>query len=328
MGSQKKNKKSNNVELPELESFDFHDDVHRHKISKEPFRKYRGKFKTSFWSIVLGMLLILIGFVFIGYSEGSHSEINAIRRMTLMHAEKLGDSEKGMMKIVGTPESKCALNLDGCDHEDVIYYSIITEKLDGDDWVQIKSERSWSDFKLGSIKVVPANAEGVFDFKHSHSINEYEKNEGEQSVKYRETIYEVYASEELIVIGNVKNQTIEGGNQFIITNKNHKDLVKYFVGSDRLEWWFGKGFSLLLLVLGAVSFLLPIISFLDIFPGFGWGLVSVMTLIALVINTIVVFFVTMMLTFWWLIMILVLFVFYLIVKIKGREKELPNSFLT
>jgi len=310
--------------LPQLETVN----IGMPKANKTPFTKYRGKFKTSFWSIILGMLLVVVGFVVVGYSEGVREEANIIKRLHLTTIDQLKGNEDGMIKIIGKPRAQVRLIVEDSEYKDMVFHNIITEKLDGDNWVQIKSSKSWIDFKFGDIQIIPSDAEIIFDYKIENIINEYEEVEDGETVKYREILYGVALDENLIVIGEVKDQAISGGGKFIITNKSHKDLINLFVDSNSFVWWGCKIGALLLLVLGVVSFLLPIISFLDIFPAFGWGFVSIITLIAIIINTIVIFFITIMLTFWWLIGLLVLFVLSLIVKIKSREKELPNSLIS
>lgn len=318
------NDKCKKRELPQLDTAD----TQCPKGNRYPFKKYRGKFKTSFWSIVLGMILIVMGFVLIGYSEGIHDESNTIQRLNLVEVEQANSLEKGMTKIIGKPMPKSELILANGTYENLIFHNIITEKLNGEIWMQVKSKQAWINFQLGDIDVIPDDAETIFDFKVKEVLDEYEEVENGETVKYRETIYGVSLDEELIVIGEINDRVIVGGNQFIITNKSHKDLISLFVDENSFIWWGFKAIALFLLVLGVVSFTLPIISFLDIFPAFGWGLVTILTLIALVINLIIVFFITLMLTFWWLMGFIVLFMFSLVVKIKSHEKELPNSLIS
>lgn len=318
------NNKCKQRELPQLETID----TQCPKGNRYPFKKYRGKFKTSFWSIVLGMVLIVMGFVLIGYSEGIYDDVNTIKRLNLVKVEQINNLEKGMTKIIGEPMSKSELMIEDCTHGDLIFHNIITEKLNGNDWMQVKSRQAWINFQLGDIDVIPSDAETIFDFKIKEVLNEYEEVENGETVKYRETLYGISLDEELIVIGEIHDRVIAGGKQFIITNKSHKDLIGLFVDENSFLWWCCKAIALFLLVLGIVAFVLPIISFLDIFPAFGWGLVAILTLIAIAVNVIVVFFITLMLTFWWLIGLIILFILYLVVKIKSHEKELPNSLIS
>jgi hypothetical protein len=318
------NDKCKKRELPQLETVD----TQCPKGNRYPFKKYRGKFKTSFWSMVLGMLLVVMGFVLIGYSEGIYDDVNTIKRLNLVKVEQINSLEKGMTKIIGQPMSKSELMVENCTHGDLIFHHIITEKFDGENWVQVKSRQAWINFQLGDIDVIPGDAETNFDFKVKEVLDEYKEVEDGKTIEYRETLYGVSLNEELIVIGEINDRVIAGGKQFIITNKSHKDLISLFVDENSFLWWGCKTIALFLLVLGIVAFVLPIISFLDIFPAFGWGLVVILTLIAIAVNLIVVFFITLMLTFWWLIGLIILFILYLVVKIKSHEKELPNSLIS
>lgn len=290
------------------------------KINKDyqttPFEKYSGKFRTSFSTLVLGILLSVTGLIVLGYSDGLDNELNVIRRSPLIQEESLLRSS-GVIKLTGKPIVRKELTLPEIE-EDLIYYEKIEEeKIDGE-WVEVRKNHVFAPFSIGSIYVDSASADIEFD------VIEISKNETENE---RETIYGVLAKDEVIVIGDLKDNAIVGGGVFVITNKSNKDLAASMSTVSNLEWWLYKIGVLFLLTLGMTAFILPVLSFVDIIPNIGLGTIGLLLLFALMISALIVFVSAIMITFWWLIFVIAGFVIILLIRIKSRRKHSPISFI-
>jgi len=84
-----------------------------------PFEKYQHKFSTSLGTLFLGMILVVIGFILLGYSEGTIREANHIKSLPLIEVENLRRTE-GTVKITGYPIPACEITIEAC-AENLIY---------------------------------------------------------------------------------------------------------------------------------------------------------------------------------------------------------------
>ena len=94
------------------------------------------------------------------------------------------------------------------------------------------------------------------------------------------------------------------------------------------EWWVYKIGALLLITLGITSFVLPILTFLDIFPELGLPTIGLIFLFAFLMAALVVFIAAVVITFWWLIFVIVGLLLILLIRIKSKNKyRRPISFV-
>ncbi|MBN1494902.1 hypothetical protein JW911_04175 [Candidatus Peregrinibacteria bacterium] len=293
-------------------------------FKKNPFEKYQNKFSTSLSTLFMGLILFVIGFVLLGYSEGSLKESNTVQGLPLLEAETL-TRHKGLVKIIGFPEASCQLNIPACE-ENLIYFKKIREEFIDGKYVQVRQDESWTNFKLGNVIIQPANAIPVLNLQEKSRV-ESEETINNETVKYREIITGIADSEKLIVVGELINNEIKSGSLFIVSNKTNKQIISDLKEGKMTNWWIFKLSALLLLTLGIGAFVLPIIVFLDIFPEFGWILTTLVFLISAIVSFIFVFLSTVVLTYWWLIFVLVGFVLIMLVRIKSKSTKKPLNFI-
>lgn len=283
---------------------------------ENPFEKYSGKFRTSFSTLFLGMIIGVIGLVLLGYSEGIDNDLNIIRRSPLIQEENLIRSS-GMIKLTGAPILIKELTVPGFDDGLIYYETLVEEKID-DKWVEINKQQVFAPFSIGHIQIDASDAQLEFD------LIEISKKETENQ---RETTYGVIADNELVVVGHLENSLIADGVVFVVTNKSNKDLVNSMSNMGTMEWWLYKVGALLLITLGITSFILPILTFLDIFPQLGLGAIGLIMLFAFLLSALLVFIAAIVITFWWLMFVIVGLVFILMIRIKSRKKYQPISFV-
>jgi len=283
-----------------------------------PFEKYQNKFSTSLSTVGLGLILVIVGFVLLGYSEGSLRESNAVQGLPLFEAETLKRTN-GLVKITGYPIAACEINVPACEENLIYIEKTREEEIDGK-WTLVKEDRSWTNFKLGNINITPTQARFVFDLKEK-SRQEGEEEENGKMVKYREITTGVADTEKFLVVGELKKGVIDNGSLFIVTNKTSKDLVGYLKEGKMLNWWIFKISAFLLLTLGLTAFVMPILIFLDIFPELGWLLNTIIFILSAIVAFIFVFLSTVVLTYWWLIFIVAGLVIISLVRIKAKSKQ-------
>ena len=274
---------------------------------KNPFEKYSGKFRSSFGTLLLGMIFSIVAFVLLGYSEGVNEAINTIKRTPLIEVENLAKTS-GLVKITGVPKHD----------EDLLYYKTVKEENRDGEWVTVSEEEAWANFKLGNISVKPDHADLIFD------VEEKSRLEGPNE---REIIYGASNEEKLIIIGEINNDVIDSGRIFLITNKTNPELITYLTEGGQFEWWLYKLGALFLLTLGITAFILPILAFLDIFPKFGIVTIFLIFLFSLVVSSLLVFISAIVITFWWLIFVIIALMLILLIRIKGKKAKKTINFV-
>ena len=283
---------------------------------KNPFEKYSGTFSASFSTIVLGLMLGIIGLVILGYSEGIDNVLNSVRRSPLIHEENLLRTS-GMIKLVGQPTVRQELKVPGFDDE-LIYYKKITEEKINGEWVEVGKQQVFASFSIGKVYIDALNADLQFDL-----VEIYKNEEGDK----RESVYGVLAKDEIVVVGNLKNNSIADGVVFVVTNKSNKDLIDSMSSVDTRSWWLYKVGALLLITLGLTAFVLPILTFIDILPKIGLFTIGTILLFSLLVSALLVFISAVIITFWWLIFVVVGFVIILLIRIKSKKKYSAISFI-
>ncbi len=281
-----------------------------------PFEKYSGRFSTSFGTLLLGIILSVIGLVLLGYSEGIDNDINVVKRSPLIHHENLMRNS-GMIKLTGMPTVKQGLSAPGVD-EELLYFEIITQKKENDIWETLSMQKSYAPFSLGDIDIDMPSADLQFDLEELATVERGDT---------REVVRGVPVSDKVVVVGRLDDRIIEGGVVFIVTNKAQKDLLSSMSHMETMEWWLYKVGALLLITLGITSFILPILTFLDIFPKISLAVMGFILLFAFLIASLLVFISAIVITFWWLIFVIVGMVLILLIRIKSKKHYQPISFV-
>jgi len=290
------------------------------KINKDyktsPFEKYNGKFSASFSTIILGLMLGIIGLVILGYSEGIDNSLNTVRRSPLIHEENLLRTS-GMIKLAGQPIIKQELKVPGFEDALIYYKKTTEEKIDGQ-WVEVNKQQVFASFSIGEIYIDASSADLQFD------LVEIYKNETETQ---RDSVYGVLAKNEIVVVGELKDNSITDGVVFVVTNKSNKDLIDSMSKVDTMEWWIYKVGALLLITLGITAFVLPILTFVDILPRVGLFAIGMILLFSFLMSALLVFISAVIITFWWLIFVVVGLVIILLIRIKSKTKYSAISFI-
>ncbi|MBD3363042.1 hypothetical protein GF362_04955 [Candidatus Dojkabacteria bacterium] len=217
--------------------------------------------------------------------------------------------------------------------QDVEYTEEITEYVEK--WVEKNSKSLWSDFKLGEVTIIPENAKKVFDLKTEEIQNVYIANL-EPVKKYsghepssqvgttRLKIKYLPNDKELIVVGDLQNNKIEGGESFIISDKKDEDLASSLKSEEKtmktvllVAAWF-------LLTTGFSAIIAPVMEIVEIIPVVGKMTKFVAGIISAILSAFIVLSVWMFVKFWYLIcgcivLILVGLLYLLITNAQKKE---------
>lgn len=286
------------------------------KKKKRPINKM----KSSLESIVLGFLLISIGFMLTGYSEGINDELNMYRRLSF--TDSVGyQPHDGDVKLIGSPSPHSIISHPESEYN-LVYKKVIKEELKDREWVPIQVEQTWTDFKMGNALILPDDADLYLNLDEI-TIQEYSEYREDEEVKIRETVYGLPATEKLIIMGDVENGIIDGGRFFLISNYTSNDLAKELGEDTSYWWWLLKLSAWFILTLGYTSLFIPIFLFLDMFPNFGWMVNMFIVAIALVLSLLFITILTFAIIFWWSIIILVLLILYILFRIRKKRRIKP-----
>lgn len=272
------------------------------------------KFANSIETVLLGMLLSIIAFIVLGYSDGLFHDRNEIRWLPTINDAEFVRTQTGMVKLAGIPEVYGEIKIPQYD-KNLLYVKRVYQEKDGEEWKDVRFDEAWSRFTLLGIEVWPEN----LYHKYFNLEEKYVKEEGDT----RQVFYGVDADESLIVVGEINDKLIQGGDTFAISNKDNTTLEIQLRSEIHEQWWFYKLISAFLLAIGFAAFFLPIIAFLELLPQL--GAVAVFIIIGVSILTAVLFVTvqTLVFAFWYLIFLVLFAMVYLFIRINTKKKKKP-----
>ena len=151
------------------------------------------------------------------------------------------------------------------------------------------------------------------------SVNSY------PPTKTRQIVTGITADQPLIVIGEVNNGVIRSGKPFIVSNKTDAEILADLKSTEKMIFWITKGLAWLLIAGGLTAIIGPIFAVLDILPGLGGALKSIVFLVNGVIAAIIVFLGTLVIEYWYVALgILIALIALLFVMKKGKSAT-PSS---
>lgn len=323
-------------------------------------KKYRGV-KGAVGAACTAPILILVAVVLLFYGEGFHKSSEVVGQLQLQTPMEVA-GQSGMVKVGG--EVNVVSSVEAPEVGEVLYYSYAQQEYqeveeteydtqtvyeDGreieetvettklvDKWVDTTSkDGTWADFSLGDIAINPSGAKLKIDYQTAEywadSFGDWEKLESGESRTpelYDERLVVTYLDmdEDLIVIGDLSNDTISGGDEFIITNKSESQLQSTLENEETFWYWFIKFIIWLLLVIGFTSIIGPLLALLDFIPLVGDAARNVAGLISAVLAFLIVLIGSLLIKFWWLFLILLVLVIGGLIALvlyimKKKDKE-------
>ncbi|OGY41090.1 MAG: hypothetical protein A2Y82_01665 [Candidatus Buchananbacteria bacterium RBG_13_36_9] len=305
-------------------------------------RGVKSQISSRLSGVLIGFIFIIASFVVVWYSVNFDKSASLVADLPLLSVEQAATSS-GLIKVSGQVSS--APIKAPKENKDVIYYHFTREELemvkstetetqvvtrDGQDieqtierevekpeWVSKIDEAKWAAIVLGQkIAVAPEKAKKLLDLKTVYSLNEE---------KAREKIEALLPADQLLVVGDIANSNISGGDPFIITNKSNQDLVAALVSSEKTTWWILKIATLLLFGLGLYMLLGPALLILDAIPILGKigqiGLLIVCLLIGLIFTVLS----SLIIAYWYIILILLAAIAGYLIYLKKQQPAKPAN---
>ncbi len=298
-------------------------------------RKVKSQISSRLGGVLLGIILILVSLVVVWQSEKFDKASMIFKDLPLLSVEQaIGSND--LVKFQGEVTSvpiKSPL-----EDKDVWYYHHMREELemvketetetqvvtkDGQDieqtiekevekpkWVTKIDEEKWAPLTLGGkITVNPENARQILDLTGIYSA------EGE---KNREKVEAVLAGNQLLVVGEIKNNTIESGDPFIVSNLSNEKLLESLIAGEKSTWWLLKILTALLFGFGLYLILGPVLLILDAVPVLGGLGKGVIFAISIIIGILFTVFSSLIIHYWYVFLIIII---ALIVYLIYRKKK-------
>lgn len=301
-------------------------------------RKYRGV-KGAIGAACTAPILILVAVVLLFYSEGFHKSSEVVGQLPLQSADEVA-GQSGLVKV--GDEVTVISPVEAPEVGEVLYYSYVEQEYqeveeivqdtktvyeDGreieetvettklvEKWVDMTTKDGvWADFTLGDIEIDPDGASLKLDYKKAEfwadefgdwvALAGGEKRTPELDDERLVVTY-LDVEQNLIVVGELANDKISGGDEFIITNKSDSELQSTLENEETFWYWFMKFIIWLLLVIGFTSIIGPLLALLDFIPLVGDAARNVAGLISAVIAFLIVLIASILIKFWWLFLIL------------------------
>lgn len=331
------------------------------KVVKEGYVQEKwGNLKESISAFCMAPILILVAVGLLFYSEGFHKSSEVLKDLSLQKATEVA-GQSGLKMISG--DIKISEGLEAPGVGKVLYYDLVKETYEeveekeyntrtkvenGEEieetvettklvekWVtKEKVEGKWAGFGLGEIEIVPDKANLRIDFKKK----QFKENEAGELTEAsgsspkigdkRVIVNYLPVDAKLIVIGELKNDRIADGSEFIITDKTVDQLMSDVKGEETFWYWFLKFMIWLLFTIGMTSIVGPILALLDFIPLVGSAAKTVAGIISAVIAFIIVLIASLLIKFWWLFLIvavlavagMVALLLYLWSKLKKKSQ--------
>ena len=305
-------------------------------------RKVKGQISGRLSGIGLGLLLIIVSFIVVWQSEKFDKSAALVAEMPVLSVEQAADSS-GLVKVQG--EVTSAPIKSPRENKDVLYYRHTREELemvietetetqvierDGQDieqtiekeverpkWVSKIDDAMWAEIILGEkITVKPGDAKKELELTEIYSIEEE---------KYRESIEALLPTDQLLVVGEISNNTISSGKPFIITNKSNEDLVASLESGEKTTWWLLKIATLLLFGIGLYLMLGPLLLVLDIIPVLGKIGKGGLLVVCLIIGLIFTVLSSLIIAFWYIILIILVALVGYLIYLKKQKPQAEKT---
>jgi hypothetical protein len=130
----------------------------------------------------------------------------------------------------------------------------------------------------------------------------------------------------LIVVGEISQNTINSGDVFIVSNKTDAELISDLKTSENIMYWALKILSWFLLTMGFASLFGPIIALLNFIPIAGKAASCAGGVVGGVLSLIIVVLGTLFIRYWWVFVVLVVVgmvvgIGLLIVQLSKRKNK-------
>ncbi len=205
-----------------------------------------------------------------------------------------------------------------------------------EDWISKSDESVWSDFNIGKVHVVAANAKNMTNMQEKTVDNIKIPNFNEPLQNYGQVVsskvgttravieYLPVGDKEFIVVGKLVGDQIVGGNPFIVTDKSDAELIKTLQDSENTQRTMLIVGAWLACFIGFSMIFAPILELVNWIPLFGGAAKAAAGVLAFVLATVIVLIGYLFLKFWYIfialaIITLVLAIFLIVKKLSSKK---------
>lgn len=323
--------------------------------SSNPVARFGRSLGSSFRGIAFGLILIVVGFGLLWYSESKKDYSKDVLALPLLTATQTAPNFSGNVKVDGPLTVVKAVTAPKTGQA-VLYYNYVKEEWkkkkvvstetqtiqrDGQDveqqiekvdyvdaWLPVTEKTEWADFKIGNLSVVGAGAD-----LRATLLSAYNQEKILPSVaaatgvtpdllpatKEREIVTILPTTvPRLLVTGSAVSGMVASGAPFIITDLDNAGLIAQMQSAENKMYWGLKIAAWLCMTIGFVMLLGPLAVFLNIIPGLGGLLNTLLFVVFGVLSAIIVLLGTLAIRYWWAMLggIIVLLVLLAVFKRK------------
>lgn len=289
--------------------------------------------------VVWGMLLIIIALVVVWQSENLTKSSLVVKNLPLLAVDQ-AFGQSGLVKVSGKVTS-APIKYSGSE-DNLLYYrhtkdvlemvkdtetetrvvningqdveQTIEKEVERPEWVNKIDEEKWAPIVLDNkITIRPENA--------GQELN-LSKIVSSEDDKSRELVEGLFADDNLLVIGEINNNQISGGETFIISNKSDSALTGALEDSENTTWWLYKIATALLFGFGLYLLLGPLLLILDIIPFLGDFAKGAILVAALIVGVILTIFSSAIINYWYIFVIILIGI--AVYAVSARKNKTAN----
>jgi len=297
----------------------------------------------AIFGIILGIVLIPVGFYLAYHAEAklvNHGKI--FEGITMSQPDTAKSMEGQMVKIQGQPQGDF-LTIEEWDGQALYYRTLIEEyeeerDSEGDidyEWNTQSSDSDWVDsFTVGGVTVRPEGANPVgedevysaYKKKYETAFHEGTDDSNPDVGDQRKSVDVLDATKTVIVVGQMTNGTIQGGQSFVVSTQNEQQTLQTLKTEYKMAKWGMRAGAVFCIFFGIMMIFGPLTTLVGYVPIVGDSLscafAGIAFAVALVSVTVVTLFIK---AFWFLVAIVVLGVAFMIYRGIKSPRQGPGG---
>lgn len=177
-------------------------------------------------------------------------------------------------------------------------------------WVEQGQKELWSEFNLANFQINPENAKLVSELEeevienvyipNATNLNTYDQEVSAQVGDTRLNVSYLPLPDQVIVVGDVVNGEITGGDTFIVSDLGDSELVERLKSEEQTTRIVMRVVSWLMLTAGFTALLAPLMELIEIVPLFGGMIKAVAGVISAIVAAVIVLGGVLILKYWYL----------------------------
>lgn len=295
------------------------------------------------FGVILGIILVPVGFYLAYHAEAKLIDHGTIfDGITMSQPDAAKAMEGEMVKIQGQPKGDF-LTIEEWDGRALYYYKLIEEyeqETDSDgnveyEWNTENTDKKWVDsFTLDGIEIRPEGANPVgeeevysaYRKKYETAFHEGTDQSNPEVGDQRKTVDVLDASKPVIVVGQMSNGTIQGGESFVVSTQNEQQTLQTLKTEYKMAKWGMRAGAVFCIFMGIMLIFGPLTTLVGYIPlvgdSIGCAFAGIAFAIALVSVTVVTLFIK---AFWFLVAIVVIGVAVLVYRGITSPRQGPGG---